>query len=167
MHTETTSFGQALDRPATAPLFAGLGQVPLFHAAWLFAAGITLAHWLWLRPSLVLIALPLLAILCALAAFRAQRIVWLPLATLWCLLGAWCAQMEPQPAPAPALATLSDNLVRTVEGTVVDAGPIRQEIEQDLDLPTNPQRPTQRIDLRVSTLEVVTDAADAQASVNG
>jgi competence protein ComEC len=182
MQTESTTFGQALGRPATAAPTAGPGQpappqtapdqillseVPLFHATWLFASGIALAHWLWLRPSLILIALALLTILCALAAFRAQRIVWLPLATLWCLLGAWCAQMEPQPAPAPALATLSDNLVRTVEGTVVDAGPIRQEIEQDLDLPTNPQRPTQRIDLRVSTLEVVTDAADAQASVNG
>ena len=171
MHTETTSFGQALDRPATATLSAGLGQVPLFHAAWLFATGITLAHWLWLRPSLVLIALPLLAILCALAAFRAQRIVWLPLAALWFLLGAWCAQMEPQPAPAPALDALSDNLLRTVEGTIVNAGPVRQEIEQDLDEPTNPQRPnqrpTQRIDLRVSTVEVVTDAADAQSRVEG
>jgi competence protein ComEC len=167
MHTESSSFGQALDRPAKVAPFAGLGQVPLFHAAWLFAAGITLAHWLWLRPSLVLVALPLLAILGSLAAFRAQRIVWLPLAVLWCLLGAWCAQMQPQPAPAPALATVSDNLLRTVEGTVVDAGPIRKEIEENLDEPTNPQRPTQRIDLRVSTVEVVTDAADSQSPVGG
>src|SRR5580658_10123319 len=150
MHTESTSFGQALDRPSTATLSAGLGQVPLFHAACLFAAGIALAHWLWLRPSLILVTLAPLAILCALAASRAQRIVWLPLATLWFLLGAWCAQMEPQPAPAPALAALSDNLLRSVEGTIVDAGPIRQELEEDLDESTNPQRPTQRIDLRVS-----------------
>jgi competence protein ComEC len=177
MEAESSSFVQALDRPASATLDAEpgqiplcpvpLGPVPLFHAAWLFAAGITLAHWLWLRPSVILVALALLTMLCVLAAFRAQRIVWLPLAVLWCLLGAWCAQMEPQPAPAPALAALSDGLVRTVEGTIVDAGPIRQEIEQDLDQPTNPQRPSQRIDLRVSTLEVVSDAADAQAPVSG
>jgi competence protein ComEC len=172
MEAESSSFGQALDRPASATLDAEpgqipLGPVPLFHAAWLFAAGITLAHWLWLRPSLILVALPLLTILCVLAAFRAQRMVWLPLAVLWCLLGAWCAQMQPQPAPAPGLAALSNGLLRTVEGTVVDAGPIRQEIEQDLDEPTNPQRLSQHIDLRVSTLEVVSDAADAQAPVSG
>jgi competence protein ComEC len=172
MQAESSSFGQALDRPASATLDAGpgqipLGQVPLFHAAWLFAAGIALARWFSLRPSLILIALGLLAILCVLAAFRAQRVVCLPLAVLWCLLGAWCAQMEPQPAPAPALAVLSNNLLRSVEGTVVDAGPIRQEIEQDLDQPTNPLHPSQRIDLRVSTIELVSDDSDAQTPVSG
>ena len=40
--------------------------------------------------------------------------------------------MEPQPAPAPVLATLSDGLLRTVEGTVIDAGPVRGEIEEDV-----------------------------------
>ena len=78
----------ATSGPFPTPAFAGLNAVPLFHAAWLFAAGITIAHWLWLRPSLVLIALAFVAALCALAAFRAQRIAWLPLAILWCLLGA-------------------------------------------------------------------------------
>ena len=182
MQTESISFGQALDRRAAAAPSAGsghsalsqttaaeilLGQVPLFHAAWLFAAGIALAHWLWLRPSLIFVAFAPLTILCTLAAFRAQRVVWLPLAVLWCLLGAWCAQMQTQPAPATALAALSDGLVRAVEGTIVDAEPVRQEIEQDLDEPTNPQRPSQRIDLRVSTLEVVSDAADGQAAIAG
>ena len=80
--------------------------VPLFQAAVLFAVGIAAAQplALYLRPSLMLIALAPLAVLCGLAAFRAQRIAWLPLALLWLLLGAWCAQMEPHPAPAPALA---------------------------------------------------------------
>ena len=97
------------------------------------------AHWLWLRPSLVLVALALVAVLCVVAALRAQRIAWLPLAVLWLLLGAWCAEMEPHPAPAPALAALSDGLLRTVEGTVVDAGPVRGEIEQNLnDRPSLP-----------------------------
>jgi len=157
------------------PVSAGLSSVPLFHAAWLFAAGIAAAHWLWLRPSLVLVALALVAALCCLAAFRAQRIAWLPLAVLWLLLGAWCAWMEPHPAPAPELAALSDGLLRTVEGTVVDTGPVRGEIEQNLNdagsadpAATAPQQqPSQRIDLRVSSLEVVTDADDAQAPVAG
>jgi competence protein ComEC len=170
MHTDSTISGPVPNSPASA----GLSAVPLFHAAWLFAAGIAAAHWLWLRPSLVLIALALVAALCCLAAFRAQRIAWLPLALLWCLLGAWCAQMEPQPAPAPALAALSDGLLRTVEGVVVDAGPVRGETEQNLndsdssDAAAAPQQqPTQRIDLRVSSIEVVTDAEDTQSPIAG
>jgi competence protein ComEC len=182
MQAEPPSVRQSFDRPSSPPLSAGLGrlplgrtplgriplfQIPLFHAAWLFAAGITLDHWISLRPSLVLVALGLLAVLCAFAAFRAQRIVWLPLAVLWCLLGAWCAHMEPHPAPAPAIAALSDGLSRTVEGTIIDAAPLRSELEQDLDDPATPERPSQRIDLRVSTLEVVTDPADIQLPAQG
>jgi competence protein ComEC len=139
----------------------------LFHAAWLFAAGITLSHWLWLRPSLVLVGIFLVGGLCVLAAFRAERIAFLPLAVLWVLLGAWCAEMEPHPAPAPALSALSDGLLRTVEGSVVDAGPVRSELEQDLDAPAMLERPSQRVDLRVSTLEVVSDDADAQVPTSG
>jgi hypothetical protein len=78
--------------------------------------------------------------------------------------------MEPHPAPAPALAALSDGLLRTVEGTVVDAGPVRGETEQNLDEPASPKprpEPSQRIDLRVSSLEVVTDTGDAQTPVEG
>jgi len=168
MESDSPNLGHGLDAVSLSP-------TPLFHAAWLFAAGITLSHWLWLRPSLVLIALGLVAVLCGVAAFRAQRVAWLPLAVLWCLLGAWCACMQPQPAPAPALAALSDGLLRTVEGTVADTGALRGETEQNLtesdqDGPGSAapeQQPSQRIDLRVSSLEVVTDTEDAQESVSG
>jgi competence protein ComEC len=164
-------FGQALDRSASGELRA----LPLFHAAWLFAIGIALTYWFWLGPSLVLGSLVLTAVLCGLAALRAQRIAWLPLAVLWLLLGAWSAEMEPHPAPAPTLAALSDGLLRSVEGTVVDAGPVRGEVEQNLNdnghgEPAEAavvQSPSQRIDLRVSSLEVVTDASDAQAAASG
>ena len=163
MQSESPTSG----RPAT-----GFGAVPLFHAAWLFAAGIAATRWLWLRPSLVLVALILVASLCSMAALRAQRIVWLPLAVLWCLLGSWCALMEPHPAPAPALAALSDGLLRSVEGTVVDAGAVRGETEPNLNEDESAStpaisQPTQRIDLRVSSLETVTDAEDIQASIAG
>jgi competence protein ComEC len=163
-----------LSGPSTnPPAPSGLSAVPLFHASCLFAAGIALTSWLWIRPSLILIALALIAALCTLAAFRAQRLTWLPLAVLWLLLGAFCASMEPHPAPAPALAALSDGLLRTVEGTIVDKGPVRGEIEQNLPDPAesnNPlleQQPSQRIDLRVSTLETVTDTEDQQSAVSG
>ncbi len=151
--------------PAFRPVWAGVG-VPLFHAAWLFALGIVVAHAIWLRPAYLLIALIPLGILCGIAALRAQRIAWLPLAALWCLLGAWCAAMQPQPAPAPALAALSDGLVRTVEGTVIDAGPVRGELEQNIEEAAG-IAPTQRVDLRISSVEVMTDDVDAHASMQG
>jgi competence protein ComEC len=149
----------------------GLTAVPLFQAAWLFAAGIALAGRLWLQPSVVLIALALTAAVCAVAALRGQRIVWLPLAALWLLLGAWCEEMEPHPAPAPALAGLSDGLLRTVEGTVVGTGPLRTEpqetdLDQNVDEPS-PASPSERVDLRVESVEVVSDESDAQALVGG
>ena len=151
---------------------AGISAVPLFHAAWLFAVGIALTQWSWLRPSLVVVAIVLVAVLCGIAAVRAQRLVWLTQAVLWCLLGAWCALMEPHPAPAPELASLSDGLLRTVEGTVVDAGAVRGETEQNLNddsavATAAALEPTQRIDLHVYSVEVVSDAEDAQTPVDG
>ncbi|MGB8848013.1 MAG: hypothetical protein WCC73_20200, partial [Terracidiphilus sp.] len=133
--------------PNSAQPAAGLTTVPLFHAAWLFAAGIALAGRFWLQPSVVLIALALIAAVCVVAALRGQRVVWLPLAALWLLLGAWCEEMEPHPAPTPALATLSDGLLRTVEGTVVGTGPVRTELEQNVDEPSAAS-PSERVDLR-------------------
>ena len=148
--------------PAT---FRAVGA-PLFHAAWLFAVGIAVAHFVWFRPSYLLIALVPIAALCGFAGLRAQRVAWLPLGVLWCLLGAWCAEMQPQPAPAPEIAALSDGLVRTVEGTIIDAGPVRRELEENVDEATI-TAPTQRIDLRVSSIELVNDAEDKQASMQG
>ncbi len=159
--------GNALQLPA-----------PLFHAAWQFALGITLAHWLWLPPTYVLAALAPVGLLCGLASVRAQRIAWLPIGTLFVLLEAWCALMQPQPAAAPALAALSDGLIRTVEGTIVQTGTIHNEAELNLNEtgpearqpPEPPQtapRPSQSFDLNISTLEVVTDAQDAQHPTAG
>ncbi|MGA9071949.1 MAG: ComEC/Rec2 family competence protein [Terracidiphilus sp.] len=168
MQTDSSIFEQAISGESQR-LVTEQTSVPLFAAAVLYAVGITAAQAfaLYLRPSLMLVALVPLAVLCGLAALRAQRIAWLPLALLWMLLGAWCAQMEPHPAPASPLAQLSDGLVRSVEGTVVDAGPVRAETEQDLDAPNAEERPAQRVDLSVSSLEVVTDAEDAQKPATG
>jgi competence protein ComEC len=166
------------------PAFAGLNAavrplprpVPLFHAAWLFAVGISAAEWLWMPPSMALVLLAPVALLCMAAAWRAQRVAWLPLAVLWLLLGGWCAEMEPHPAPAPALAALSDGLQRTMEGTVVDAGPVNAGLDEELESGSEAepapaqqltQRPAQRIEVRVSSMEVVTDTDDAEAPVEG
>jgi competence protein ComEC len=161
------------DSPTNGQHAAGLGAVPLFHAAWLFAAGVAASQWLWLSPSVVLVALALIAVLCGMAALGALRIAWLPLAVLWGLLGIWCAEMEPRPAPEPTLATLSDGLLRTAEGTVVNTGTVRGEIEQNAvehdyaPAPAPKAQPSQRIDLRVSNIEQVTDESDEQIPVSG
>lgn len=179
MQTESSSFDTDFERPPAPPEGGRLGQAPLFHAAWLFAAGIVLARWMWLQPGQLLLALALLALLCGLAARRAQRLIWVPLAVLWLLLGAWCAEMEPQPAASAGLAALSDGLARTVEGTVMDAGPVRREAEADLDAQAGDAqagdaqagdasaKPSQRVDMRVATVEVVTDEADEPTAVDG
>jgi competence protein ComEC len=175
MQSSSSNFERNSSGPVVSVgLSAGMSPVPLFHAAWLFAVGVAATEWLWLRPSLVLVVLAGVAVLCCVAALRAQRIAWLPLAVLWLLLGAWCAEMEPHPAPVPALASLSDGLLRTVEGTVVDAGPVHGEIEPgqidhaDLGERDEPaQQLAQRIDLGVSSLEVVTDTEDAQTPLTG
>src|ERR1700759_1558307 len=161
MEAEPRNFGPTTLRPASNAV-----GVPLFHAAWLFALGIVIANFIWLRPAYLLIALVPVAILCGIAALRAQRLVWLPLAVLWCLLGAWCAEMQPQPAAAPVLAALSDGLVRNVEGTIVDAGPVREEVEQDVDEAQSTVR-TQRLDVRIASVEVVSDDEDRQEAMPG
>ena len=162
MATAHRSFGSGPDGAAHA---ASAG-VPLFHAAWLFACGIVLARWFWIRPSLALLALFPAVLLCVVAGLRAQRIVWLPLALVWLLAGAWSAEMEPHPAPQATLLALSDGLLRTVEGTVVDSGPVRREVEQNLDEPAQ-TAPAERVDLRVATIEQVNDESDSQIPVDG
>ena len=142
------------------------GALPLFHAAWLFALGIGAAHLVWLRTGYLLVAVLLLILIVCVAGIKALRIAWLPLALLWCLLGAWSAEMQPQPAPSQGILALSDNLLRTVEGEVVAAGPIdmREAAEAAAG---EAEGPTQRIDLKVASIEQVTDEVDEQKSIGG
>jgi competence protein ComEC len=166
MQVERPTSGLSNSTPASSDLSQSITVIPLFHAGWLFAAGIVLAHFFWLRPSFVLLALIPTAALCCVSAWHAQRIVGLPLAMLWCLVGAWCAEMEPHPAPEPRIAALSDGLLRTVDGTVMDAAPLRTERVENVE-EAGSEGPSQRMDLRVSSIEVVTDSEDRQSPVEG
>ena len=139
---------------------------PLFHAACMFALGIVIAHYIWLRPAWLLLSLLPVAILATLAAVRVQRLIWLPFGVLWCILGVWCAEMQPQPSPDPTLATLSDGLMRTLEGTVIDAGPMQNGSNTDVGDIAN-EGPSQRIDVRISSVEVVSDTEDVQKPGTG
>lgn len=149
---------------------AGVTAAPLFHAAWLFAVGITLARGVWLRPGILLVALTAMVAVCVMAALWAPRTAWAALALVWVLLGVWSAQMEPQPAPAPRLLALSDGLMRTVEGTIIHAGPVGAVVDEDEQTSEEPEpggEITQRLDLRVASAEVVTDTEDRMSPVDG
>jgi competence protein ComEC len=166
MHVERPTAGAFRSIPGTTEVSAPLTLIPLFHSAWLFAIGIMLAHFFWMRPGILLVAMVPAAALSCIAALRAQRVVWVSLAALMCLLGALCAEMEPHPAPATQIATLSDGLLRTVDGTVNDAAPVRNEQIDNADEASS-EGPSQRIDLRVSSIELVTDSEDQQIPANG
>jgi competence protein ComEC len=100
--------------------------LPLFFAAVCFSCGILIARFVWLNPGLLLVAALLCAAVCAIAAYLAQRVSLLPLAGLFLLLGAFCSESAPQPAPQTRLALLADGTQRTIEGSVIKMGPIRR-----------------------------------------
>ena len=123
--------------------------------------------YVWLRPSLVLVALALIGVLCVCggSARAAHRVV--AAGRFVDAAGRVVRGMEPHPAPAPALAQLSDGLMRTVEGTVIDAGPLRSRDRAKCGRALGHAASSQRIDLRVYSIEVVTDASDAQSPASG
>lgn len=161
---------QRIRRPRhLKPRIPASALVPLFYAALLYLAGIVIAHFQYLRPGLLLAGLLPLGCVAVFTIAKAPRLTWLSLAAIWLTLGAWSAETEPQPAPDPAITLLSDGLLRTVEGTVADAGPLRtsEPEEQDGDDPaggesasSHPVEQIQRIDLQMTGAEVVTDTTD-------
>jgi len=80
----------------------------------------------WLNPGLLLVAVLLCTAVCVVAAYLAQCVSLLPLAGLFLLLGAFCSESAPQPAPQTRLALLADGTQRIIEGSVVKLGPIRE-----------------------------------------
>lgn len=100
--------------------------LPLFFAAACFSCGILIARFVWLNPGLLLVAVLLCAAVCVIAAYLAQRVSLLPLAGLFLLLGTFCSESAPQPDPQTRLALLADGTQRTIEGSVVKLGRIRE-----------------------------------------
>ena len=56
--------------------------------------------------------------------------------------------------------------MRTVEGTIISAGPMREEVAQDVN-EGSATALTQRLDLEISSVEVVTDEEDSQRAMQG
>jgi competence protein ComEC len=156
--------------PGPSPHFASAALIPLFYAALLFLVGIALTRFVYLNPPWLLVSVAATAAIAVLCLMRVPRLTWLPIALLWVTLGAWSAETEPAPAPDKTMHQLSDGLLRTVEGTVVDAGPVRSP-EPDSENTTDPEDPansnqpagqqSQSLDLQLSAAEVVTDSSDS------
>jgi len=163
---------QRIRRPRhLKPRIPAATLVPLFYTALLYLAGIVIAHFQYLRPDMLLAGLLPLGCVAVFSIAKVPRLTWLPLAAIWMTLGVWSAETEPQPAPDPAITQLSDGLLRTVEGTVADAGPLRAQDADDQDLndadpatqelvSTHPAEQMQRIDLEMIGAEIVTDTTD-------
>ena len=163
---------QRIRKPGRPPknnaLIAPAALIPLFYTALLYLAGIVIAHYRYLRPSWLLAGLTPLAAIAAITIWKAPRLRWLPIAAIWLILGIWSAETEPTPAPNPTIAQISDGLLRTVEGTVTNAGPIRdrniaQEAPQDQEFEAAPEpagERLQQIDLQLDSAEFVNDSSD-------
>lgn len=80
---------------------------PALFAALCFAAGDLAATLVWIQPGRLLLALALLFALTALAAFRAERVALASAGILLLLLGAFCAEVQPQPPLSTPLGRLA------------------------------------------------------------
>lgn len=159
-----SSFGDATPSPAAL--------IPLFSVALLYIGGICLGRIVYLRPGLLLLSLFAFACIVLWAAFHAPRLTWLPMALLWIGLGTWSEAMEPAPVPDAQLAQFaSDGLLRTIEGTIAIAEPLRDNAIDDQSndrdaIPENTETPLasgslrQQVDLDVSAAEAISDAYD-------
>ena len=151
--------------------FSGTGAaalVPLFYAALLFLAGIVLAHFVYLQPGWLLAGVLALGLVAAWAIWKTPRVAWVALAALWLALWAWSAETEPASAASPEVTSLADGLLRTVEGTVTASGSLHgAETDEEPDAAEDAEGAaerlgqTQRVDLRLTAAEVVTDDGDA------
>lgn len=151
--------------PPRASITHGFTMVPLFYAALLLISGITLGHALYLRPPWLIAGLLPLAAIALYTARTTPRLAWLPIAAIWITLGAWAVQTELQPAASPLAPYTADNLLRTVQGTIVAAGPRHPtQPEEDPDASdTEPSAATQRVDIDISAVESLSDTRDQLA----
>jgi competence protein ComEC len=151
----------------TQPQTSPAALIPLFYASLCFLAGIAFARYQYLRPGYLLLSLIPIAAIAILALTKAPRVVWMPLAFLWFTLGILALETEPTPTPNSAVTDLSDGLLRTVEGEVVNAGPQRARNSTQAPEDSEPDTPrehlpdqTQLVDLQLTTAEVITDTTD-------
>lgn len=140
-------------------------NLPLFHAAWLFAAGIVTQLFLYLPLGNLAAILALSFLVAMLAAWRVSRWMLPAVALVFYFLGFFCAQIEPLPSPHRELLAMSDGLIHTVEGDVVRIGDVRtQAAEEDQNAPAEQLL---SLDLKVHRVEKITEQTDDLIPISG
>ncbi|GGG63564.1 ComEC/Rec2 family competence protein [Edaphobacter dinghuensis] len=111
------------------------GRAPLLAAAAWFAVGEIMAR--NRQPAIVLLIALVALVGLALAGLRwSLRSATLALAAIWMVVGMWCAEVQPSPAPQTALQNYADGLSRQVRGRVVrvrELPPRQKAVDQDND----------------------------------
>ncbi len=151
-------------------------RAPLLAATLCFALGEAMARSGW-RPGVVLLAaVLLLAVVSVVALRRGMRVVLVPVAGLWMVVGMWCAEDRPAPSPQRALLGFADALSREARGHVVrvKALPPRADAADadtdgwrgDQDEETAPQEALQ-VDVQVEAVEYLTPDVSLMVPVEG
>ncbi len=161
-------------------------HAPLAAVAVWFALGILGGHLQRARYSfspvpILLAALLLLGALAVFALRRAPRLSWLPVGSVWLVLGFAATQWQPSPAAPTELMPYADNLSRTVRGRVVrvrvpppDAVADFRELDQDR-VPawestgetSSPTNSSVSVDLALDSIEDVTPDTSAMVPIAG
>ncbi len=150
-------------------------QAPLLGATIWFALGEVAARG-W-RPGVVLLAAVLLMMgLSALALWRGWRVVLVPVAGLWIVVGMWCVQVRPVASPQRALLGYADNLSREVRGHVVRVKALPPRVDA-ADVDTDGWRGDQdeeaaavgalQVDVQVDSVEYLTPDVSRMVPVEG
>src|SRR6185437_3415118 len=99
----------------------------------------------------------------------------LPVAAIWMVVGMWCAEVQPFPAPQTALQSYADGLSRQVRGRVVrvrELPPRQKAVDQDNDpawwLEKEPEAAQAvSVDLQVEDVEYLTPDVSKMVPVEG
>ncbi|MCU1322367.1 MAG: internalization-related competence protein ComEC/Rec2 [Acidobacteriaceae bacterium] len=146
-------------------------RVPLLAAAICFALGEVAAR--NGRPAvLLLIALVVLAGLVLLALRSGLRVVLVPLAGVWMLVGMGSAGVQPVPEQQSSLIHYADGLSRAVRGHVVRVRPLAARVAADQDSDTTQFQEAEApaamsIDVAVDAVEDVTPDIARMVTVQG
>jgi competence protein ComEC len=128
---------------------------PALVPACAFALGIVLAKVHWLLPAWLLLALPVLAGLALLAAWRAPRLTLPALCVLFLFLGCFASEVQPPVDPQESVARLAAaGLPAVLTGTVVRVEPQRQTSYTAFFGHKSQSEVSQRVDLQLYSYQI-------------
>jgi competence protein ComEC len=152
-------------------------RAPLLFAAICFGLGESFTRLPTSAARLTAILLFSVVALAALTFFslrRACRIVLLPLAALWIVVGLWSAQIQPSPAPQTALLEYADGLSRVIQGRVIRVRSLPTQAAKNADSEAfnpdaweEPGTPNTSVDLDLTAVEYLTPDISRMVPISG